>query len=659
MAPMHPEQEAPMAAARETKAPDRSDPANALLSIAMIEDDAEDAMIIEDALRYETDLSPHLRVFSDLDSGLEHLTDAGADVLLLDLRLPDSVGLPTLERVLEEVPQLPVVVLTGLSDPDLAMQAVNAGAQDYLVKGDLDGELLARTIRYSIERHRLKREVEAQAEALQDSEARFRAMVEQNADAIVAIDSEGTIVFANRAAARLFDRYPDGLIGETFGLPLADADGSEVELVQDGDRALTVEMRVSETPWQGEQVRLVSMRDVTERKQAARALQNANRQLAAAMDELKDTQRKVIQPERLRALGEMASGIAHDFNNVLAPILGFSEIMLGEDEDFQASRVQELAGYINTAAQDARSTVSRLREFYRHKEDIETLSRIDVREIVSEAVELTQPKWKDQAQGDGIEIRVERDLEPVEEVLGDPGELREVLINLILNAVDAMPDGGTIRVFAKQDGETVAFGVSDEGTGMDEKTARRCMDPMFSTKGSEGTGMGLAVSYGIIRRHRGEVKIDSEPDCGTTMTCLLPVAEESEDQPPVPAIDEAVEALDLLLVDDDDSVRKVVSALLEGDGHRVDPASEGDEALRMLDESAYDVVITDRAMPEMNGDELARQIKRRYPQVPVLLLTGFGDMMTHAGESPEGVDLIVSKPVSEEELRRALLTLVE
>ncbi|MBD3292728.1 MAG: response regulator [Armatimonadia bacterium] len=630
----------------------------ARMQVTMIEDDREDAMIFEDTLRYETDIEADLEVFSTLSGGLEHLMLRGADILFLDLRLPDSTGLSTLKRVLDAAPELPVVVLTGMSDPDLALGAVNAGAQDYLVKSEFDGQLIARTARYAIERHRLKRELENHAEALEESEARFRAMIEQNADAIVAINDDGLIVFANRAAEDMFGRTPGELVGQPFGVPLVSEDGSEVELLQGESGPVTVEMRVSETPWHGEKVQLVSMRDVTERKQAALALRKANRRLAEAMDELKETQRRVIQQERLRALGEMASGIAHDFNNVLSPILGFSEIMLGdEQEDLDVDRIHRLAGYINTAARDARSTVARLREFYRHKEDIETLCQVDLNEIVVEAVELTRPKWRDQAQARGIEMTVQTETEEVETLLGDASELREVAVNLILNAVDAMPDGGTVRVFTRQLGAQVAFGVEDEGVGMDDSTVRRCMDPMFTTKGSDGTGMGLAVSYGIVRRHNGEIHIESELEQGTKITCVLPLAQEDARQVDSDEQQMATEPLDVLLVDDDESVRNVVLALLEDMGHAVDGVGSAPEALDLVAEREYDVMITDRAMPGMNGDELALAVTEHNPALPVILLTGFGDMMKHAGESPAGVDLIVSKPVGRSELHRALCTM--
>ena len=227
---------------------------------------------------------------------------------------------------------------------------------------------------------------------------------------------------------------------------------------------------------------------------------------------MKQTQQNIIQQERLRALGQMASGIAHDFNNALTPILGFSELLLKRSEGLDdRDTVERYLRMMNMAAQDAATVVgnSRLREFYRKREEGENFAPASLHDLVGQAISLTQPRWKDEAQAKGITIKMETDLQEVPLIIGDESELREALTNLVFNAVDAMPDGGTITLRTRRDGNQVVLEVSDTGTGMTEEVRQRCLDPFFTTKGahtSSRTGMGLAMVYGIVQRHEGSRK---------------------------------------------------------------------------------------------------------------------------------------------------------
>ena len=250
----------------------------------------------------------------------------------------------------------------------------------------------------------------------------------------------------------------------------------------------------------------------------SRTITGQRSQLEAAYAELKQTQQNIIQQERLRALGEMASGIAHDFNNALTPILGFSELLLKRSEGLDdRDTVERYLRMMNMAAQDAATVVSRLREFYRKREEGENFAPASLHDLVGQAISLTQPRWKDEAQAKGITIKMEIDLQEVPLIIGDESELREALTNLVFNAVDAMPDGGTITLRTRRDGNQVVLEVSDTGTGMTEEVRQRCLDPFFTTKGTHGTGMGLAMVYGIVQRHEGTLDIESEADKGTTL----------------------------------------------------------------------------------------------------------------------------------------------
>ena len=388
-------------------------------------------------------------------------------------------------------------------------------------------------------------------------------------------------------------------------------------------------------------------------------LQETNRRLEQAVEELKRTQQKIVQQERLRALGQMASGIAHDFNNSLTPILGFSELLLARQGTLDWATVERYGQLINMAAQDAATVVSRLREFYRQRDEGEEFAYVNLQDVIAQAISLTQAKWKDEAQTGGTAIQIEAELQDIPEVLGNESELREGLTNLILNAVDAMPEGGTITIRCKSEVEWVYLEVSDTGIGMSEETRAACMDPFFTTKGSEGTGMGLAMVYGIVQRHEGSIDVRSEVGEGTTFVLRLPLKDRfallDEQQP----ASSAVRSLHVLVVDDEPAVRELVVEFLKRDGHAVDVATNGAEGLEIFRAAPFDLVLTDRAMPEVSGDQLAASIRNEAPDQPIIMLTGFGEIMRATSQEPVDVDLVISKPITSYGLRQAIAKVME
>ena len=351
----------------------------------------------------------------------------------------------------------------------------------------------------------------------------------------------------------------------------------------------------------------------------------------------------------------MASGIAHDFNNALAPIMGYSDLLLTDPEIFADK--ETATGYIrdiNTAATDAAAVVSRLNEFYRHRERDEVMLAVDVNEVVRRAISMTQPRWKDMVLGSGIEVSLETDLDPNPlSVSGNEAELRTVLTNLILNAVDAMPKGGTLTIRTRATEQATIVEVSDTGVGMSDDIRARVLEPFFSTKGESGSGLGLSMAHGIVGCHAGTVQIESEPGKGTTVTIQLPsLASPQVDTEIVTAA--PTRNLHILVADDEPLVRKMLSEYLTADGHTFESTTNGREALEKFNEGTFDVVMSDRGMPEMNGDQLAAAIRKNAPDMPFIMLTGFGEMMEASDERPAGVDLIVGKPVTLRALREAL-----
>lgn len=411
--------------------------------------------------------------------------------------------------------------------------------------------------------------------------------------------------------------------------------------------------------------------DITEQKQAEVELQETNRRLAEALAQLQQTQHHLIQQERLSAMGTMASGIAHDFNNLLAPILGFTELLLLR-LDSQKPPVEKERRYleaIHTAAQNAAMVVSRLREFYRYRDAQEQQQPVDLPAIVEEAILLTQPHWKDQALANGVLVQVETALQPVPLIAGNKAELQELLTNLILNAVHALRGEGKITIrtytdhYPNHSGTTppssaAVLTVSDTGIGMDQETQRRCFEPFFSTKGDHGTGLGLAAVYGVVQRHGGTIAVVSAPGQGTTFLIYLPVP----DQMPTvtqPVLLPATRKLQVLVIDDDTLVRDVIVESLYQAQHQVETATDGWEGLEKFRTGHFDLVITDHAMPKLNGDGLASAIKALRPATPIILLTGFGELMQANSELPKGVDCVMSKPFTLTTLQQTIAQVME
>jgi CheY-like chemotaxis protein len=337
--------------------------------------------------------------------------------------------------------------------------------------------------------------------------------------------------------------------------------------------------------------------------------------------------------------------------------LGFTDLLLKRPEMLaDPHKAHKFLETIRTAAQDSSNVVNRLREFYRARDASDLFPLALINPIVEQTVSLTQPRWKDQALATSRTIVVRTELEQVPAVPANESDLREALTNLVFNAVDAMPQGGTITLATRLEGGEVVIEVRDTGVGMSEDVRRRCLEPFFTTKGEQGTGLGLAMVFGIMQRHRGTLEIASDPGQGTAITLRLPVDGASRPDS-APEESASVPPLHILVVDDEPAVLDFVSTALAADGHQVAVARDGMQALARIKDARLDLIVTDRAMPRMNGDQLAAAVRLARPDLKIILLTGFGEVMAAQGEVPEHVDLVVSKPVSVTQLRVAVARL--
>jgi signal transduction histidine kinase/ActR/RegA family two-component response regulator len=385
--------------------------------------------------------------------------------------------------------------------------------------------------------------------------------------------------------------------------------------------------------------------------------------LHEAYVELRRTHHSVVQQERLRALGQMASGIAHDINNSLCGVLTFSELLLERENLSSAARKN--VKQIRTAGEEIARLVARMGDFYRRRTSRDELSDANIYDLVNQVIELTRPRWRDMAQRNGATIQVETNLErALPQFNCEEGELRDALANLVLNSVDAMPGGGTITISASTrtvgEQRQLLLEIADTGVGMTEEVRKRCLEPFFSTRGQRGSsGLGLAMVYGVVQRHEGNIAIESELGQGTKVRLSFPLGVMQESATDEEASPKDCPPLHILCVDDEPLLREMLEEVLQGNGHRVALAADGKEGLTafnrtLTDNRPFDVVITDFGMPIMDGLELAHHIKARSPRTPIILLTGWGALITQNATEAAVFDTILSKPPHLGDLMTAL-----
>jgi len=504
---------------------------------------------------------------------------------------------------------------------------------------------------------------------------RLATAVSQAAETVVVTDLNGTIQYVNPAFERM------------TGYRAAEAIGQNPRILRSGQHNQQFYQTLWETILRGEtwRGRFINRRkdgslykeeavispvrdatgqitnfvavkhDITERERAMDALRETNEKLDHALSELKRAQSKLIEQERLRIVGQMASGIAHDFNNALAPILGFSELLL-ERSDLRRNeeKLLDTLRLIFAAAQDAANVVRQLRELYRGRPGQTDFAPINLAQVVRQAVKLTEPRWREETAAIGVCVNINLDLQSVPETAGNESALREAVMNLILNAVDAMPQGGTISLKTYVDQQGICLEVNDTGEGMSEEVRNHCFDPFFTTKGIRGSGLGLAMVHAIVHNHGGEINVASELGKGSTFTIRLPIQSVPSKSPEPDKTDTFTRRLRILLVDDEQVVRCVYAEYLKAEGHQVEEAESGPAGLAVFARQPFDLVITDMAMVGMSGEQFATRIQELNPGTPIILLTGFGDLMKARGEKPSSVSVVLGKPTTLADLRNAI-----
>ncbi len=398
-----------------------------------------------------------------------------------------------------------------------------------------------------------------------------------------------------------------------------------------------------------------------------------SKRLEETLKALKEAQDKLVCQERLSALDQMARGVAHDFNNALQPIIIAAGLPRVDPKVLENSALMsQCFDTIQQAAENAAETVQRLIHFYTPSwNSVEVL--IDLGPLIANVVVFTKPKWKIEALAHGKMIELTTDLAPDCWIRGFRDEMREVFVNLIFNAENAIVRKGEISISLRREADSVVVEVRDTGRGMIEDVRAKCLEPFFTTQKQSGTGLGLSIVYGIIKRHHGQLDVESVEGRGSVFRIRLPgqqgertstdmgeelfTADESWQPALAPGNPEA-EATHILIAEDDVPLRNMIANTLRYMGYLVTAVSNGREAWNVLRESEIDVLVTDHAMPEMTGQALAAKVKREMEHIPVLMLTGFGDLMRAQENINQIVDLLLTKPVQPRKLEKAIRELL-
>jgi len=475
---------------------------------------------------------------------------------------------------------------------------------------------------------------------ISETKGYLESLINHAGDAIVAVSLEDVITSWNSAAGRLFGYTEAEILGraiwkvipeeeykrrKSLVLTQGQAQGFEVEGRRKDGKKIELDLILSLIKGAGGEVVGLSaiIKDISERN---------------------ELQRQLIHSEKQRALGLMSGGVAHNFNNILAGVLGHAELLAmrvpkGEGEQ----EIHNALEAIERAALNGASIVRRMQEFTRIDEK-EVFTSVYLNEVVEESLSISKPKWKHEPEARGIHIGIRTEFGQIAPIKGSRSQLSEIMINLLFNAVEAMPQGGEISIRTWEEGGRAFLSVSDNGIGMSEETKERVFDPFFSTKGVQGVGLGMSVVHGIVRRHSGQIEIDTEEGKGTSFILRFPVLEDAEGKVSEETAPVRRTSARILFIEDEKDIQDIFSEISQAAGHQVCLASSGSEGLRMLEEGGFDVVFTDIGMPGISGWQVAARAKEIAPEVPVVLCTGWDVEMGDEQMEECGVDFVVYKP---------------
>ncbi|MBW1854785.1 MAG: response regulator [Deltaproteobacteria bacterium] len=617
-------------------------------------------------------------------------------VMLLDYRLPDMSGKQVVEILAERQCRVSFIIMTGHGDVTVAVEMMKLGARDFLLKGDGFLDILPSVVKRVADQLEIEKRLHKAEGEIKETKDHLDNIIESSLDGIIVSDSMGNVIRVNKSFLVLVGFEEEEVIGkhimELSITNMKTYESTTGEMVEINEAFLTTSMEMSVklfeegkvSDWEsyylrkdgiivpveiklshlydekGDNIGAVGViRDITERKKVEKALQRSHDELER---QVKERTAKLLQAEKLKSLGELSGGVAHDFNNVLAAILGRVQLLkkhleppAGKQEKRKSTlELKASLEIIERASLDGAETVRRIQEFSRRRTDDKDFTQIDINELIDNTLEFTSARWKNDAESKGIRIKIKKELSSLTPILGSPAEIREVFTNLINNTIDAMPQGGEIRIESFMDDTIAVIRISDTGKGIPKDITDKVFDPFFTTKGVQSTGLGLSVSYGIINRHRGTITVDSIEGEGTTFTIKFPITKkirkgQVKEEKVVP-IKRKPQKARILVVEDEEDVRHLLRDILIDAGHNVEVANDGHEGIEVFKKKKFDLVFTDLGMPVMSGWEVAKKIKSINREIPVVLITGWNVELDSSEMNDSGINLIIHKPFKMEQI---------
>jgi PAS domain S-box-containing protein len=736
-------------------------------SILLVEDEESHADLI--CRSFESASVPvSVTVVRNLHEVRSSISKSTPDLIIADFLLPDGKGIELIPADKEKSPY-PVIILTSHGDEKIAVEAMKAGAFDYIVKSEvtLDNmpricERIMREWDHTIERRKA-------VDALSKSEEKYRNLVETAQDAIVC-DINGIIVDWNKSAERVFGYSKDEIIGKPVNVLLpnryknehqvgfdrftktgeAGIIGKTVEvsrLTKKGVEIL-IEMSLTYQKIENEQHFFTAIiRDITERRKSEQQLRKLSHAVkyssttifitdikgnieyanpeftrltgysieeaigknprflqsnvtspevhkelwetitsgkewqgefcnkkkngelyweSASISPVKNDKGEItnfiavkkditehkkmeevlLQTEKLKALGVITSGVAHDFNNILAIVSGNAQLLQerhSDDKELAADRLST----IRKAASDGAEIVRRMRKFMAVEKDVSEFMSVNIKDVIEQSVDFTMPRWMNMARAGGIKYDIDmKGVKEVPTIPGNPSELREVLINIINNALDVMPEGGTILICTWSNDKNVYTSISDTGTGMTEEVRKKIFDPFFTTKRAEGSGLGMSVSYGIIKSHGGNIDVESKDGAGSTFTLTFPIDRENRQSKVSPEQTHEIrlKKLRILVIDDEEEICSILEESFSKDGHDVKSVISGTVAIKILKGEEFDLVLCDLVMPDLSGHDVIEIVDKLDKKPKIGLITGWDEEIETKEKEKLKVDFIIKKP---------------
>jgi len=609
-------------------------------TILVVEDDEGLSRLIAKSLKT---IDVNVEVVHSGADAIDWIADNSPLITLMDYRLPDMTARQILENLKDRNIDFPFIVMTGHGDEKVAVEMMKAGARDYIVKQGQFFELLPSVIKWVFKELETEKKLTKANNALEKSEKKYRSIVDNALVGVYKSNINGDIIYANHALSNMFgyvtpEEMMSGGILQIYKNKV-DRDSLVTKLQASG---CVDEFECECVKKDGSGVDIILTATLEDNIISGMMINITSR---------KRMEKILIQSEKLRAMGVMAAGIAHDFNNVLAIINGYTQLLEGSCEGNE----ELLNGFraINKAVEDGSETVRRLSEFTRMEKSTAKHVSVNMVEVVEQSINFSKPKWKDVAQASGATYEIDTEgLTSVRDVLGNPAELREIVINLINNAIDAMSGGGRITFRTWEKGHSIFMSMADNGCGMSKEVQSKIFDPFYTTKGVEGSGLGMSVSYGIVGKHGGSIDVISQVGKGTVFTIELPIATETifPETPVEPVIDIEAAKYHILVVDDVKEISDLLYVFLTRQGYNVDSVQSGDEAIKKLEKECYDLVICDLGMPQVSGWDVIKVADSLENKPKIGLITGWADMLDSLNKDDMGVDFIVSKPIKYKQL---------